>query len=86
MNRVGVSVVSATTQTPASGPFGPVTTPPMSSASIATVAAAPRCWAWVHVLDAARSPASASDVNTPQAQDFSFVVFTRTIARSRKDG
>src|SRR5678815_1933955 len=36
MRRVGSSVVSAITQTPASGPFGPVTTPPMSSPSIAT--------------------------------------------------
>src|SRR5262245_46255830 len=38
-NRVGRSVVSATTQTPASGPAGPETTPPMSSLSIGTVAA-----------------------------------------------
>ena len=29
-------MVSAITQTPASGPFGPVTTPPMSSSSMAT--------------------------------------------------
>jgi hypothetical protein len=35
---VGSSVVSAITQTPASGPFGPVTTPPMSSASVLTAA------------------------------------------------
>ena len=43
-NRVGRSVVSAITQTPASGPLGPVTTPPMSSLSIDTVALA-GCWA-----------------------------------------
>ena len=43
MSRVGKSVVSATTQTPASGPFDLVTTPPMSSASIATVVVP--CWA-----------------------------------------
>src|SRR5688572_18413632 len=36
MRRVGRSVVSATTHTPASGPFGPVTTPPMSSPSTDT--------------------------------------------------
>src|SRR5436190_498950 len=36
-NFVGRSVVSATTQTPASGPLPLLTTPPMSSASIATV-------------------------------------------------
>src|SRR5262245_66548357 len=39
-NLVGNSVVSAITQTPASGPLGPRTTPPISSASIATVAGA----------------------------------------------
>ena len=39
-NLVGRSAVSAMTQTPASGPFGPVTTPPMSSASMATACAA----------------------------------------------
>src|SRR5262245_29814128 len=43
-NLVGRSVVSAMTQTPASGPAGPVTTPPMSSPSICT-AAPPPCWA-----------------------------------------
>ena len=37
-NFVGSSVVSAITHTPASGPFALVTTPPMSSGSIATVA------------------------------------------------
>jgi hypothetical protein len=36
-NFVGRSAVSAMTQTPASGPFGPVTTPPMSSASMGTL-------------------------------------------------
>jgi len=38
-NFVGSSDVSAITHTPASGPFELVTTPPMSSGSIATVAA-----------------------------------------------
>src|SRR5712671_1791463 len=37
MKRTGRSRVSAITHTPASGPFGPVTTPPMSSLSMATV-------------------------------------------------
>src|SRR5262245_24747592 len=36
-NLVPRSLVSAITQTPASGPFGPLTTPPMS--------VAPTCWA-----------------------------------------
>src|SRR5205823_5156400 len=40
MNFVGRSVVSAITQTPASGPFAPVTTPPMSSLSMATAVCA----------------------------------------------
>src|SRR5215468_5414990 len=52
-NFVGRSVVSAMTQTPASGPFGPVTTPPMSSASMATAVWA-RSWAGAR----ARSPAT----------------------------
>src|SRR5262245_30175797 len=46
MKRVGRSFVSAITQTPASGPFGPVTVPPISSLSMATFAAwalAPCC-------------------------------------------
>src|SRR6188768_1702199 len=38
-NRVGRSAVSAITQTPASGPRASVTTPPMSSWSIAIAAA-----------------------------------------------
>ncbi len=42
LKRVGSEVVSAMTQTPASGPFGPVTTPPMSSGSRRT--AAPGDW------------------------------------------
>src|SRR5215471_17272279 len=37
--RVGRSIVSAMTQTPASGPFALETMPPMSSGSIATAAA-----------------------------------------------
>jgi hypothetical protein len=48
--RVPSSVVSAITQTPASGPNRLVTTPPMSSPSIATAAAvcwAGFCWAFI---------------------------------------
>src|SRR5215467_4966769 len=43
-NFVGRSVVSAMTHTPASGPLGPVTTPPMALPSIRTAPPAP-CWA-----------------------------------------
>src|SRR5208282_1046972 len=39
LNRVGSSVVSAMTQTPASGPCGPETTPPTSLSPIAIAAA-----------------------------------------------
>src|SRR5579863_784956 len=44
-NLVGRSLVSAMIQTPASGPFSPVTCPPMSWAEISTLAArtAPPC-------------------------------------------
>src|SRR5215470_15619704 len=38
--RVGRSIVSAMTHTPSSGPFGPETTPPISSGSRATAVAA----------------------------------------------
>src|SRR5262249_54053146 len=41
-NFVVRSLVSAITQTPASGPLAPVTTPPISSASIRTASAV--CW------------------------------------------
>src|SRR5258705_13673190 len=40
MKRTGRSRVSAITQPPASGPFGPVTTPPMSSLSMVTACCA----------------------------------------------
>src|SRR5690242_1452508 len=43
MKRVGSSEVSAITQTPASGPCAPVTTPPMSLPSIATGAGLAGC-------------------------------------------
>src|SRR5262245_324938 len=56
--RVPRSFVSAITHTPASGPDGPVTTPPMSSASIATVTCALR-WAGANA-NAAASPATAT--------------------------
>src|SRR5262245_52012752 len=50
-NFVGVSVVSAITHTPASGPFELVTTPPMSSGSMATLAAAGLCCACSHAIE-----------------------------------
>src|SRR5262245_4030010 len=43
-NFVGRSVVSAMTHTPASGPLGPLTTPPMALPSIFTAPPTP-CWA-----------------------------------------
>src|SRR5262245_12540313 len=54
--RVGSSVVSAITQTPASGPFELVTTPPMSSESIAT--APGFCWASTQTNEAVISKAT----------------------------
>jgi hypothetical protein len=55
MKPVGSSLVSATTQTPASGPLLLVTTPPMSSLSIAT-ALPPACRApIVAMADASRA-------------------------------
>jgi hypothetical protein len=58
-NFVGRSVVSAITHTPASGPFELVTTPPMSSESIATVAPF-LCCASTQVSEAASRPATAN--------------------------
>src|SRR6516162_375888 len=57
--RVGRSLVSAITQTPASGPFGPVTTPPISVAPILTPGGA--CWA-DSCAGAAASKAAASTI------------------------
>src|SRR5882724_3544618 len=54
MYFVGRSFVSAITHTPASGPFAPVTTPPMSLASTRTAAPA-GC--------AAAMPTEAADIN-----------------------
>src|SRR5215213_7876225 len=51
--RVGRSLVSASTQTPASGPLGPVTTPPMSFA--------PTCCALVSDGGRAASPNATTD-------------------------
>src|SRR5215831_1447154 len=72
MNFAGRSVVSAITQTPASGPFALVTTPPMSSLSIATVAA-PFCCAWTPVKEAtevARTHATANKLNLGLTRNF----------------
>ena len=56
-NLVGRSVVSAITQTPASGPLGPLTTPPISVSP--TVTAAGDCWALSSGAAAARNTAMA---------------------------
>src|SRR6266568_562486 len=54
MNRVGRSVVSAITQTPASGPFALVTTPPISLLPMST-AALVRCGVLIPGGDAANN-------------------------------
>jgi hypothetical protein len=66
-NFVGSAAVSAITQTPASGPFGPVTTPEMSSGS-AGIAVETFCcvgaWpaAWIAAMARARMDAHAHAV------------------------
>src|SRR5262249_24210487 len=67
-NFVGRSIVSAITQTPASGPFTPVTTPPMSSPSMGT---APRadCWALSVTAEPAQTAAIAI-ATTPRYSAF----------------
>src|SRR4029077_19031649 len=69
---VGRSVVSAMTHTPASGPFAPVTTPPISSSSIATAA----------VCALSCAGAAARNPNTPIAatlrHNLCFVVIFRS--------
>src|SRR5262249_49751605 len=58
MKRVGRSFVSAITQTPASGPFGLVTTPPRSLSPILTPAGG-GCCAWTGADGAPRRAAIA---------------------------
>src|SRR6185369_8126368 len=70
MRRVGVLRVSAMTQTPASGPRAPVTTPPMSSLSIATDP--PACCARSEVRDI-ESP------STQQSKTIRRVVFIASL-------
>src|SRR5687767_3209662 len=65
-NFVGRSEVSAITHTPASGPLAPVTTPAMSSGSIAVPPGAGRA------LPTAQSSAEAATVVTAKS---AFVVF-----------
>src|SRR5204863_6953202 len=60
IRRVGVDRVSAITHTPASGPRAPVTTPPMSSASIAGAPAFGCCPDVTMTNDAIRAPAAPS--------------------------
>ena len=52
-------MVSAITHTPASGPFGPVTTPPISSLSMGTAAPA-ACWASSVTTEPAQTAAMAT--------------------------
>src|SRR5688572_17653438 len=59
-NFVGRSFVSAMTHTPASGPFGPVTTPPMSSGPTFTAASDVGSAAAASVTHAAARAAMAS--------------------------
>src|SRR5262249_12136726 len=58
-NFVGSSVVSAITHTPASGPLGPVTTPPMALPSMRTAPPAP-CWALSVRTEPAHTPTIAT--------------------------
>src|SRR5262249_7910954 len=61
MKRVGRSFVSAITHTPASGPFGLVTTPPRSLSPMLTPAGA-GCCAWTC---AGGAPSSTANAATP---------------------
>src|SRR4051794_34684483 len=76
MNRTGKSRVSAITHTPASGPLGPVTTPPISSLSIAT-AAAGACCALTGTAVSAVKAAIAADTKRPR-----LMLFIRMVHRS----
>src|SRR6185503_2598821 len=76
-NLVGRSEVSAITQTPASGPDAPVTTPPRSSLSIATVAAG--CWPRIDVAEVKRRSASPAAVTLPYNTCVAFMAAPRYV-------
>src|SRR5206468_7411316 len=71
VNGVGRSVVVAITQTPASGPPGPVTTPPTSSLSIATEPL--RGWAQATVRNV--EPAASAAASTPAHRNLADFIF-----------
>src|SRR5262252_9771994 len=79
--RVGRSVVSAITHTPASGPFGPVTTPPMSVAPTLTAAGV---WAFAGAC-APRANVRATAA-TPQYRLSLIVMSTSTLGLCCADG
>src|SRR5207247_6791822 len=70
-NLVGRSLVSAITHTPASGPFGPVTTPPMSSGSMRT--ASPLCCPAFIVCDAVSNNAKPTAITLAYTHRFVFM-------------
>src|SRR5258706_1608211 len=71
MKRTGRSCVSAITQTPPSGPPGPVTTPPMSSLSMATGAAF-----WACTEAGATKPRAAIPIAATPANRISRIVMS----------
>src|SRR5207248_9237111 len=71
VNGVGRSVVVAITQTPASGPPGPVTPPPTSSLSIATEPL--RGWARATVRNV--EPAASAAASTPAHRNLADFIF-----------
>src|SRR5581483_2796658 len=68
-NLVGRSVVSAITQTPASGPLAPLTTPPMSFSPTLSDAARCCCWASAGAPNASASAAMARNRMTTPPQE-----------------
>src|SRR5207248_11796804 len=77
VNGVGRSVVVAITQTPASGPPGPVTTPPTSSLSIATEPLRGCARATVRNVEPAASAAASTPAHRNLA-DFIFQLLSGT--------
>src|SRR3954463_15025668 len=72
-NFVGSSVVSAITQTPASGPLGPVTTPPRSSGSTWTAPSPAACSARVCAIATTSIAASSAATNPDPKTRFVFM-------------
>src|SRR6185369_3557824 len=78
-NLVGRSVVSAMTHTPASGPFGLVTTPPRSATPIETVGVA-GCWASTTTAAPARYAAMAITATSERLLPLVFIKVSFRIA------